>query len=72
MLDRDELGRKIMETSQTMASGYERAISEFQADTDNDANRKCAVAASNTGWFILQALGFSTEEIKALAAPYRT
>lgn len=70
-MTKDEIGKKVMETSQGMASGYVRSISQFQTDAENEANRKCAVAASNTGWFILKSLGFSTEEIEALAAPYR-
>lgn len=67
-MDRDEVGRKVMETSQAVAEGYTRAISEqFQTEPEQDANRKCSIAASNTGYFILQALGFTKPEIQALA-----
>lgn len=71
-MDRDLVGRKVMEVSQLCADGYTRAISEqFQTEAEREANRKCAIAASNTGHFILEALGFSKEEIRLLRAAYQ-
>lgn len=70
-MDKDEIGRKVMETSQTMAEGYTRAISEhFMTEAQKTAGHQCAVAASNTGYFILRTLGFEPEEIKALRSAY--
>lgn len=69
---REAIGRKIMEVSQVCSEGYTNAISEqFQTPAEQDANRKCANAASNTGYFILQALGFDKDEIRTLADAYR-
>lgn len=66
-MTKDEIGQKIMETSQVLSEGYTSAISEhFSTEAEREASSKCAIAASNTGYFILQALGFSTEEIRAL------
>lgn len=56
---REQIGRKVMEVSQICSEGYTNAISEqFQTEAEREANRKCAIAASNTGIFILEALGF--------------
>jgi hypothetical protein len=60
-----------METSQQCSEGYKRAITSFSTEAERDANEKCANAASNTGYFILQALGFSKDEIRALADAYK-
>lgn len=60
-----------METSQACSEGYKRGITSFSTEAERDANAKCSIAASNTGWFILQSLGFSTDEIRALADAYR-
>lgn len=70
-MTRDEIGRKVMETSQACSEGYKRGITSFSTEAERDANAKCSIAASNTGWFILQSLGFSTDEIRALADAYR-
>lgn len=70
-MDRDEVGRKVMETSQGVCDGYKRTITSFSTDAERDTNEKCAAAASNTGYFILQALGFTKDEIRALADVYR-
>jgi hypothetical protein len=69
-MDREELGRKVMEASQACAEGYKRGITSFSTDAEKDVNEKCAIAASNTGWFILQSLGFSNEEKRALFDSY--
>ena len=71
MITREELGLKITETTQVMADGYRLAISQFQTEAEQDSNEKCAIAVSNAGYFILQSLGFSHEEIKALFEGYR-
>jgi hypothetical protein len=69
---REELGRKIIEVSQICAEGYGNAISQFQTPDEQEANRKCAIAASNTGYFILEALGFDKEEIQHFKKAYQT
>jgi hypothetical protein len=69
MLNREELGRKIVEVSQNHADGYRRAIGQYRTEQENDVSEKCACAASNTGFFLLQALGYSNEEIKAFRDP---
>jgi hypothetical protein len=70
-MKRYEIGHKVMEVSQACSEGYTRAISEqFQSPAEQDANRKCAIAASNTGYFILQALGFTKDEINILREEY--
>lgn len=71
MIDREKLGRDVMEVSQVMADGYTRAISDLQSQAEQEANSKCAIAASNTGYFILQRLGFSIDEIRILRAAYQ-
>lgn len=70
-MDRDEIGRKVMEISQACSEGYKRAITSFSTDAEKDAGEKCSIAASNTGWFILDSLGFSNEEKRALADAYK-
>lgn len=70
-MDRDEVGRKVVETSQACSDGYRRAITSFSTDAEKDVNEKCAIAASNTGWFILDALGFSDDEKRALVDAYQ-
>jgi replicative DNA helicase len=72
MMTKDEIGRKVMEVSQICSEGYTNAISQqFQTEAEQEANRKCAIAASNTGYFILQSLGFDKDEIASLASAYR-
>ena len=62
------LGLKILDAAQAHAEGYRRAISQFNTARENGESERCAIAASNTGWFILQALGFSSDYIKRLKA----
>ena len=69
-MDREEVGRKVVETSQACSDGYRRNISQFNTESENCAADACAIAASNTGWFILDALGFSNEEKSALVEAY--
>jgi hypothetical protein len=72
-LDRDEVGRKIVEVCSAMSDRYFDAIStQFQTEAEQEANRKCSIAAFNTGWFILQALGFTDGEARALVESYRS
>jgi hypothetical protein len=66
MLDREELARKIVEVSRDHADGYRRNISQFNTAHENEVAERCATAASNTGWFLLKALGYSDDEIKVL------
>ena len=71
-MDRNEVGRKIVEVSQVCSEGYMRSFdSHFRTETERAADSASATAASNTGWFILEALGFSVEERRALVAEYR-
>lgn len=65
--NREALAIKIVEVSKSMADGYRRNISQFSTVAENDVSEKCACAASNTGFFILQALGFSNDDIKRFA-----
>lgn len=65
-MERDDYARKILEVSEQFAEGYRRGITAFSTDADKDVSEKCAVAASNTGYFICAALGYSHEEILAL------
>jgi phosphosulfolactate synthase (CoM biosynthesis protein A) len=66
-LTKEEIGKRVTETARTVSDGYKQAISEhFMTDAEREANAKCGVAASNTAYFILQALGFSNAEIRAL------
>lgn len=65
-MDRDELARKIVEVSESCREGYRRNISQFNTAHENETAERCACAASNTGWFLLKALGYSDEEMKAL------
>jgi Holliday junction resolvasome RuvABC DNA-binding subunit len=62
--DRDGLARKIVEVSRDHADGYKRAITSFSTEAEKDIAEKCACAASNTGWWLLTALGYSNEEIR--------
>jgi hypothetical protein len=71
-MDRLDVGRKVVETSQVLSEGYMRAFSEqFSTKEQQAANSACATAAANAGWFILEALGFSVEERRDLIAAYR-
>ena len=62
--DRDGLARKIAEVSRNHADGYIRALTSFSTEAERDVAEKCAIAASNTGWFLMNALGYSNEEIR--------
>lgn len=66
-MDRDEVIQKVYETAQASAAGYRQNISQFNTAHENEVAERCACAASNTGYFILSALGLSTDEIKALS-----
>jgi hypothetical protein len=69
MIDKDEVARVIVVVSRNHAEGYRRAISsEWRTEQENDVSEKCACAASNMGVFLLQALGYSSDEIRSLIA----
>jgi hypothetical protein len=71
-LDREEVGRKIVETSQICSEGYMRSFaSHFRTHEDRARDSAAATAASNTGVFILEAIGFSKEEVRSLLAQFR-
>jgi Holliday junction resolvasome RuvABC DNA-binding subunit len=65
-LDRDAVAKIVMNTSMTMAEGYRASTTSFSTDAQKDKSQACAVAAHNAGIFVLQELGFSKDEIKAL------
>lgn len=69
MLEIDSVARKVYETSQVVAEGYRRNISDLNTPEENRAAEQCSIAASNTGYFILTALGFSSDEIKGMRVP---
>lgn len=61
-MERDEVARKVLDVSLASAYGYRREAKVG----GGDASEKCAVAASNVGYFICQSLGLSHDEIKAI------
>lgn len=65
MLDRDALARKIIEVSSSCRDGYKRNVNRFNTVHENETAERCAIAASNTGYFLLLALDYSNEEIKS-------
>lgn len=62
--NREALGLKIAETAQSHAEAYRRNISQDKDASENETSEQCACAASNTGVFVLSALGYSTDDIK--------
>jgi hypothetical protein len=54
-----EIIRKIVEVSLVVADGY-------RSEGMDECDEHCAIAANNTGVFILQALGLTEREISAL------
>lgn len=68
LTDRSAVGRKVLETSRVIAQGYRDPLPPVAADFDPVKAEACAIAANNTGYFILQTLGFSHDEIRALTA----
>lgn len=65
MID-DAIAQKILETAISVSDGYRRNISTWNTDAENDTSEKCARAASNTGFFILESLGYSSEQIREM------
>jgi hypothetical protein len=62
MIAKEDVAQKVVDVSQMVAEGYRRA------EGGNDA---CATAASNTGVWILEALGFNMQEIRAMVDAHR-
>ncbi len=62
--DRERLGKLIVQVSRDHAEGYRRSITQWDDKARRTAAENCANAASNTGWFILKALGFSDDKIR--------
>lgn len=62
-LNREQLGMKIYEVARNHADAYERALTSFSTEQEKDVAKKCACAASNTGYFLLQALGYEKSEM---------
>jgi hypothetical protein len=65
--ERADLAIKIVEVMTACRDGYRDNIRPSKSDQDNEIAKQCAIAASNTGYFILKALGYTSEEIRALA-----
>lgn len=65
--NREALAQKVVEVAKSCADGYRRNISQFNTSNENTTAERCACAASNTGFFILQALGYSSDDIQRLA-----
>jgi hypothetical protein len=63
-LGRDVLARKIIETSDDCRQSYMRNVSQFNTAHENEMAERCANAASNTGYHLLRALGYSDDEMK--------
>lgn len=66
--NREALAQKVVEVSKSCADGYRRNISQFNTANENTTAERCACAASNTGFFILQALGYSSDDIRRFAS----
>lgn len=71
-LDRDAVAKIVMNTSMTMADLYRIGITSSSTNAQKENAWACAVAANNAGVFILQKLGFSNDEIKALVEGYNS
>lgn len=67
----DAVADLVVETTQTMADGYRSNVTSVSSDDQIDRAQACAVAVSNAGVFVLQAMGFSMDEIKALVEKRR-
>lgn len=73
--NREALGQKIVEVCKDHAAGYRRGKSQFNTAGENEVLERCACAASNSAFFVLSALGYSTDDINrfaAMEAPSRT
>ncbi len=66
--NREAFARKLVGIAQDCAAGYRRNISQFNTANENTSAEHCAIAASNTGYFILMGLGYSHDDIKRFAA----
>jgi hypothetical protein len=59
-MTKEKIGQKVVEVSQMVAEGYR-----------NSGNEECATAASNTGVWILEAIGFDMKEIREMVDAHR-
>lgn len=67
----DEEATKILQVAADFAEGHRRAKSDMfghGAVSENECHERCAIAASNTAWYILSAFGYSTEDMRRLRA----
>lgn len=65
-MEREEVARMVLTVAQQCAAGYRRNATSFDPPEAHDVAEKCAIAASNTGYFILIAMGFLPKEILQL------
>jgi hypothetical protein len=70
-VERDEIARKVIETTQIMADGYRNGVTQWSEQEARDKAEACATAVSNAGVFILREFGFSMDEIKDRVVSYR-
>lgn len=62
---RTEFAELVLKTALAHADGYRRAVSQF--DEYAPQAEACACAVSNTGYMILRAMGYSGDEVRAMA-----
>lgn len=62
----DEEAKAILRIAASHANSFKRAINEYSTDQEKHLHEQCAMAASNTAWFILSGLAYTPEEIKKL------
>lgn len=70
-MDRDDVAKLVIETTQVMADGYRGGVTKFSTPEAHDKAEACATAVSNSGVFILQAIGLSMDEIKERMVAFR-
>jgi len=69
-IDRDDLAKRVLKTTQTLAQGYRDAINQWSTQEKRATAKASANAAHNAGVFILMDLGFSMGEIKNMLEAY--
>lgn len=70
-MERDDVARAVVGVTQSLADGHRNGITQFSTNETRETAEACAIAVSNAGVFILQQLGFSTDEIKERVVAFR-
>lgn len=70
-MERDDVAKLVIETTQVMADGYRGNVTKFSTPEDRDKAEACAVAVINSGVFILLGLGLSMDDIKERMVSFR-